>query len=343
MPKLMEKMTKTNEQVRLINKPLVVALVYDGLCTFEFGIVAEVFGLSRPELGRDLYSFKSVSLEGNKISASGGLTVQATGNLADFEKADIIVVPGWRGKDEIVPKCICDKLRAAHARGAKILSICSGVYVLAAAGLLDNRCATTHWQYVEDLQTRYPKINVRTNDLYVDEGDILTSAGSSAGIDVCLHIVKGDYGAKIANSVARRLVMHTHRRGGQAQFIEQPMPQAPNSHRLSEFIETVRNRLADVPDITTMAVLAGMSIRTFQRRFLAFTGIPAMQWLIQERISRSCLLLETTNLSIESISYEVGFGNAETMRYHFRQVIEVTPLAYRKRFSVSIKKNARIC
>ena len=325
MPNLPEKMTKSRI-------PQVVALVYDGLCTFEFGIVSEVFGLPRPELGGDLYRFTSVAAEKAPIRAAGGLVVTATGGREDLEAADIVVVPGWRGKDEPVPSCLLEDIRSAHDRGARLLSICSGVFVLAAAGVLVGRSATTHWRYAADLAERFPDVTVQADNLYVEDGSIITSAGSSAGIDACLHIVRQDYGAKIANSVARRLVMHSHRQGGQAQFIEQPLPKEGGQHRLSILIDEVRADLAQPHKIASMAQQAGMSPRTFQRRFLGFTGLPAMQWLTQERISRSCLLLETTDLSVESISQDVGLGNSEALRYHFRKQLGVSPLDYRKRF-----------
>ncbi len=326
-------MTKSRSAGSTENRPRVVALIYDGLCTFEYGIVAEVFGLSRPEIGRDLYRFSSVALEDGPIRAAGGLVVAATGAHQDLETADTVVIPGWRGKDEAVPDRICEALRAAHRRGARLVTICSGVYVLAAAGLLANRRVTTHWRYSDDFQAKYPEVTVQANKLYVDEGSIITSAGSSAGIDACLHIVRSDHGATIANSVARRLVMHAHRQGDQTQFIEQPLPRSGGTHRLSRMMDDIRATLAEPHRISSMAQLAGMSARTFQRRFQALTGIPAMQWLIRERVSRACVLLETTDLPFDSISHETGFGNAETMRYHFRQVLSVSPVEYRKRFS----------
>lgn len=326
-------MTKTDNIGGARHRPHVVAVVYDGLCSFEYGIVTEVFGLPRPELGGDLYHFSSVALEDQPIRAAGGLMINASGTLEDFDNADTIVIPGWRGKDELVPAGISQKIRSAHARGARILSICSGIYVLASAGLLQGRCVTTHWRYVDDLKSRFPEVLVEANQLYVDEGDIITSAGSSAGIDACLHVLRKDYGAKVANSVARRLVMHPHRQGGQAQFIEQPFPKNDSSGRLSQFMNSIRTNLARPHNITSLAKLAGMSSRTFQRRFFALTGMPAIQWLIHERISQACLLLETTDLSTDSISYSVGFRNTETMRYHFRQILSVTPLQHRKRFT----------
>ncbi|MFK7855661.1 MAG: transcriptional regulator FtrA [Granulosicoccus sp.] len=310
----------------------VVALIYDGLCTFEYGIVAEVFGLYRPELGGHLYRFSSVAVEPQPVRAAGGLMVSASGTQQDLNQADTIIVPGWRGKDEPVPETLTDSIIAAHQRGARLLSICSGIYVLAAAGLLTNRAATTHWRYREDFSAKHPEVNIDENALYIEDGAIVTSAGSSAGIDACLHIVRTDYGAKIANTVAKRLVMHAHRDGGQSQFIEQPLPKPGPANKLARVIDEVRSKLADTHKISSMAEIAGMSSRTFQRRFLAYTGMPAMQWLSKERIQQSCFMLETTDTSIDEISQSVGFGNAEAMRYHFRQSLDISPIDYRRRF-----------
>lgn len=315
-------------------KPIsVVALMYDQLCTFEYGIAAEVFGLPRPELGRQLYSFTSVALEKKSMTAAGGIQFIASGKIADLHQAHTVVIPGWRGADKPVSKLICSELREAHSRGARILSICSGVYVLAAADLLNNKTVTTHWRYAQDFKQRYPMVTVKENELYVDDGRIVTSAGSSAGIDACLHIVRSDYGTSIANIVARRLVMHSHRQGNQAQFIEHPVPKSGESERLASMMEAVRNNLADSHSLSSMAAATGMSSRTFQRHFTHFTGVPAKQWLTNQRVARSCELLETTNLSIDRISHAVGFASSESMRYHFRQVVELSPNQYRMRFA----------
>ncbi len=316
----------------------VAILVYDGLCTFEYGIVVEVFGLYRPEVGGYLYEVSSVAVEKKPLRAAGGLMVTATGTLGDLESADIIVVPGWRGKDAEVPIHICRALRTAHERGARIMSICSGIYVIAAAGLLANRRATTHWRYAEDFSAKYPDVEVLLNALYVDEGDIITSAGSSAGIDACIHLVRSDFGSTIANAVARRLVMHAHRQGGQAQFIERPVPKEGGTDRLSEMMDKVRSNIADDHHISSLATLAGMSSRTLQRRFQAFAGIPIMQWLTRERLSHACLLLESTDMSVDRVSQLVGFGTAESLRYHFRKNLRVSPMHYRKRFSQGVSE-----
>jgi AraC family transcriptional regulator, transcriptional activator FtrA len=318
----------TNQTIR----QKVAILTYDGLCTFEYGIVSEVFGLYRAELGGYLYDVSSVSLEQEPLRAAGGLSFTVSGGQDDLEAADTIVVPGWRGKDEPVPEAMCSAIRNAHERGARLVSVCSGIYVLAAAGLLSNRRATTHWRYAEDFGMKFPDVQLLPNELYVDEGDIITSAGSSAGIDACLHIVRCDYGPKVANTVARRLVMHAHRQGGQTQFIEQPMPKSSGDNRLSGLIDTIRSAISESHSVSSMANLAGMSERTFQRRFQALMGVPVVQWLTQERVARSCFLLETTDSSLDQISEASGFGTAEAMRYHFRKALMVSPTDYRNRF-----------
>lgn len=324
---------KTRQLSAAKSEPLTVAaLVYDGLCTFEYGIVAEVFGLKRPELDRELYRFSSVAFQGGTLSAAGGLMVKATGTAKDWRNAHTIVIPGWYDKDEPVPETILKPLRQAHKRGARILSICSGGYVLAAAGLLEQRRATTHWQYANDFQSRYPNIIVEKNHLYIDEHNVVTSAGSSAGLDACLHIVRTDYGAKIANLVARRLVMHSHRQGNQAQFIETPAGKSGSDLRLSALMQTVRSSLSENHTIDSMAAQASMSTRTFQRRFLAHTGTSVMTWLTQEKLNRACQLLESTDSSIEHISNTTGFASVNALRYHFKQTIETSPAEYRKRF-----------
>ena len=307
-----------------------VALVYDGLCTFEFGIVSEVFGLRRPELEQELYSFASVSIDAKTLTAQGGLEFTATGTRDDLEKAHTIVIPGWRGKDSVVPEAMCKQLQAAHERGARLLSICSGCYVLAAAGLLAKKSATTHWQYIDDFQAKYPDIDVQENKLYIDDGGIITSAGSSAGLDACLHVVRCDYGITIANKVARRLVMHSHRHGAHAQLIERPMPDSETDKIFADLLVELRSNLSNQYHIAALAKRMGMSSRSFQRRFLAFTGIPVMQWLVQERLNMVCELLESSTLSIETISQQTGFGSAETLRYHFKHVLQSSPTAYRK-------------
>jgi AraC family transcriptional activator FtrA len=218
----------------------VVALVYDGLCTFEYGIAVEMFGLSRPEF-EHWYSFASCAVERGPLHAAGGIRVQAAGGLELLAQADTVIVPGWRGVGAMPPPGLLDALRAAHKRGARLLSFCSGVFVLAAAGVLDGRAATTHWRYAQALAERHPRIRIEPDVLYVDAGNVLTSAGSAAAIDLSLHLIRRDYGPRIANQVARRAVVPTHRDGGQAQFIPAPLPEQGTA--LGKLLEWMRNHL----------------------------------------------------------------------------------------------------
>lgn len=316
-----------------MNNPLVVVLAYDGLCTFEFGIAVEIFALPRPEMGEEWYRFAVAGVDPGELRATGGFRLVVDGGLELLSEAGTIIVPGWRGADVPVPAALCEQLVAAHRRGARILSICSGVFVLAAAGLLDNRQATTHWRYTDLLQQRYPAIMVTPDVLYIDNGDVLTSAGSAAGIDLCLHLVRRDYGSVAANRVARRLVVSPHRDGGQAQFIQQAVPVAYEGHRLGALFDYLHARLAEPHTVESLAKFVGMSPRTFLRRFNATTGKTPAQWLLHARLSRSQDLLENSQLSIERIAEEVGFGSVATMRHHFKNQLSTTPAAYRRGFA----------
>jgi len=311
----------------------VAALVYDGLGTFEFAIVGEVFGLPRPEVRVPWYEFSACSLEGRPARATGGVRLFATPGLAPLRRAGTIVVPGWRSPAEAPPRALLDALRGAHRRGARLVSICSGVFVLAATGLLDGRRATTHWRYLDELRARHPRIQVEEDVLYVDEGDILTSAGSAAGIDLCLHLVRRDYGAEIANQVARRMVVPPHREGGQAQYVREPVPSAPATG-LAPVMEWAVARLRASLTVSDLARRANMSPRTFARRFVGETGTTPHRWLTRQRLLAAQRRLETTVDGIDQVAEAAGFDSAETLRYHFRQAFGTTPTAYRMRFSV---------
>ena len=327
----------THRTARKARNPLVIALVYDGLCTFEFSCVAEVFGLSRPELGPDWYRFETCSLKGASVSSQYGMRMKAANGLDRLAAAGTIVIPGWTGIDVPVPHAILEALQRAHAQGARLLSICSGAFVLAATGLLDGRQATTHWRYAESLQRRFPKIGVDANVLYVDEGSILTSAGSAAGLDLCLHLVRRDYGSKIANQVARRLVIPPHREGGQAQFLDRPVEDgalgAERRGSLSVLLDKIRKRPSERWHIAELARLAAMSRRTFMRRFRAATGFSPADWVTRARVDAARELLENTELSIDQIAGHCGLGTPTTLRHHFRRKVGLSPTQYRKRFS----------
>jgi AraC family transcriptional activator FtrA len=258
---------------------LVVALAYDGLCTFEFGVAVEIFGLERPEMGDNWYSFRVAAADAVPMRAMGGIRVSVDGGLSLLERAGTIIVPGWRGADQPVPPSLVRALRRAHAKGARLLSFCSGVFVLAATGLLDGKRATTHWRYSDRLAKAYPHIGVVADVLYVDEGSLLTAAGTAAGIDLSLHLIRRDWGTAAANSVARRLVVPPHRDGGQAQFIDAPVPAAREGGRLGQVLDRLRAEPARDASIAALAREAGMSRRTFLRRFEAGTGRrPAYGW-----------------------------------------------------------------
>lgn len=309
----------------------VVALAYDGLCTFEFGVAVELFGLPRPEMGPDWYAFATAAVEPGPLRGLGGVQVVADGGLELVERAGTIIAPGWRGADRPVPQPLVEALRAAHANGARVMSICSGVFVLAAAGLLAGRRATTHWRHVDTLRALHPDIEVLPDVLYVDEGDVMTSAGSAAGLDLGLHLVRRDFGPEAANTVARRLVIPPHRDGGQAQFIQRPVPTAHEASRLSPILDRLRADLAREHTVKALADAAGMSPRTFLRRFEAATGMTPARWLLAERLARARDLLETTPAGVERIAQAVGFG-AAALRHHFRKTLATTPQAYRARF-----------
>ncbi|HKT63286.1 transcriptional regulator FtrA [Burkholderia sp. 22313] len=309
---------------------LVVALAYDRLCTFEFGCVVELFALERPELGVDWYRFAVCASEPGPVRAAGGITVAAPYRLATLDRADTIVIPGWRDPDELPPEPLLKKLRAAHRRGARLCSICSGVFVLAAAGVLDGLTVTTHWRYAERLQARYPALRVNPDALYVDEGQIVTSAGSAAGLDMLLHLVRRDHGGAIANRVAQRLVLPPHRDGGQAQFV--PRPVAPGGgDRLAKLIDWMRAHAAEPHTLASLAAQAAMSTRTLQRQFADAAGMSPLAWLIRERVNVAKDMLEThPALSLAQIAARSGFGSEESLRRHFRRVAKTSPAAYRR-------------
>jgi len=334
---LIDQIVPTNRTARKARNPLVVVLVYDGLCAFEFSCAAEVFALPRPELGPGWYRFETCSLKGASVSSQYGMRMKATNGLERLDAAGTIVIPGWTGIDVPVPRAILEALRRAHSRGARILSICSGAFVLAATGLLDGKQATTHWRYAEALQRRFPKVVVDANVLYVDAGSVLTSAGSAAGLDLCLHLVRRDYGSKIANQVARRLVIPPHREGGQSQFLERPVEDrargAEQRDSLSVLLDKIRKRPGERWHIAELARLAAMSKRTFMRRFRAATGYSPADWVTRARVDAARELLENTALSIERVAASCGLGTPTTLRHHFRKKVGLTPRQYRKGFS----------
>jgi len=309
---------------------LVAALAYDNLCTFEFGISAEIFGLPRPEMGDGWYRFIACS-ERNPLRALGGISVQTEHGLEQLLNAETIIIPGWRADNPTPSGPLRDILIEAHRRSIRLVTLCSGVFLLAVIGLLDGRKATTHWRYFDRLRADFPTIEVVPDVLYVDNGDILTAAGSAAGIDLLLHIVRKDFGADAANSVARRLVMPPHRDGGQAQYIERPVPTQPNG-KLAPLLDTIRLEPARNWTVPLMAEQAAMSERTFIRRFRELTGLPPGEWLLSIRVDAARVALESNQSTVERVAEGAGFRSAATLRHHFKRQIGIAPTAYRQRF-----------
>lgn len=313
----------------------VVAVACDGLCAFEFGIAAELFGLPRPELGVDRYDFETVSIDAGPLATLGGATLVAPVDLDRVASAGTVVLPGWRDVEERPPERLLAALRTAQAGGARLLSICSGVFVLAATGLLDGRAATMHWRYTTRLRAMFPAIDVRENVLYVDAGELLSSAGSAAGLDLGLHLIRRDHGAAVAGRVAQRLVVPPHRDGGQAQLVETPV-QATPSRSLAATLDRALARLHRPLAVADLARHAALAPRSFARRFSAEVGVPPGRWLIRQRVLLARRLLETGDAKVETVAERAGFGTAAALRHHFGRETGTTPRRYR----ASVKRSS---
>jgi AraC family transcriptional activator FtrA len=309
----------------------VSVLAFDGMAPFELGSVVEVFGLPRPELDIPWYDLRVCSLERGPMRAVGGFTMAAEHGLDAFASADTVMVVAVPDVRRDPPPEVVAALREAHARGARVVSICSGAFALAAAGLLDGREATTHWRYADLLRRRFPDVRVTPDVLYVDGDDVLTGAGSAAGLDMCLHLVRKDHGARVANMVARRLVVPPHREGGQAQFIRRPVP-AGGLPSTAAARAWALDRLDRPLALRELAARESMSVRTFTRRFREEMGISPGQWLTQQRVERTRHLLETTDLTVDRIAELTGFGTAASLRQRLRETLGVSPSAYRRTF-----------
>ena len=309
----------------------VAALTFDGLAPFELGIVVEVFGLERPELDVDPYELVVCARRPGVLAVVGGVALHVEHGLEALATADTVVVPAWPRLEERVPAEVVAAVRAAHDRGARVVSICSGVFVLAAAGLLDGRRAATHWRHAAALRRRHPRVEVDERVLYVDHGRVLTSAGSAAGIDLCLHLVRRDHGTAVANQVARRLVVPPHRDGDQSQFIERPVP-APGDDRLGRALAWAREHLTEAT-VAGLARRAYMSPRTLARHVRGATGLSPQAWLHRERVRAAVELLEGSDAPLERVAWAVGFASAASLRKAFARELGVSPSAYRRAFS----------
>lgn len=310
----------------------VAAVVANRLSPFEFSVACEIFGIDRSHLGVPWYRFVVCAADPSPVTTIlPGVTVSTPFGLGPLRTADTIVVPVCDAREEPSPELVA-ALRRAHARGARVLSLCTGAFVLAAAGLLDGRPATTHWHHAAELQERYPSVAVDPRVLYVDDGDILTSAGSAASIDLCLHIVRKDFGAEIANEVARGVVVPPHRDGGQAQYVNRPLPVRAGDDQLSETLTWMAENLDGDLAVETLARRAAMSVRSFARRFAATTGTTPHQWVLNQRVLLAQRLLEATDLPVEVVARRCGMGTAAGLRQQFQRTVGTSPAAYRRTF-----------
>ncbi|TFV60022.1 helix-turn-helix domain-containing protein [Mycobacterium sp. PS03-16] len=310
----------------------VSAMMMDGLAVFEFGVICEVFGIDRSTDGVPNFDFKVCGpVAGKSVQTTVGALITPSCDFAELVHADLVAVPAISAGANGYPAEALDALRTAAANGAIILSVCSGAFVLGAAGLLDGRPCTTHWMHAEELARMYPTARVDRNVLFVDDGNLITSAGTAAGIDACLHLVRRELGSEVTNTIARRMVVPPQRDGGQRQYIEQPIP-VRCSERFAPQLDWIMANLEKPHTVTTLARRANMSARTFARRFVEETGTTPMQWVTDQRVLYARRMLEESDLDIDRIAERSGFGTATLLRHHFRRVIGVTPSDYRRRF-----------
>lgn len=312
----------------------VAVVAFDGILPFHLSVPCAVFQSSPPE-GVLPFRLRVCSMDGTPIRTAAGFAIDTPHGLEELARADVIVVPSWRDPDETPPDALLRRLRQASARGKRIVGLCLGAYVLAHAGLLDGRRATTHWGWAAQLARQFPDVTVDADVLYVDEGAVVTSAGAAAGIDCCLHLVRQMLGSEAANRIARRLVVPPFRRGGQAQFIEQPVPEAPADRRMARLLENVQRHLDHEHTLDGVARKAAMSRRSFTRHFRQLTGSSFGDWLLSQRLAEAQRLLETTQLPLDRIAAAIGLGSPVTLRQHFQRAYRTSPANYRRTFCAS--------
>ncbi|MFF8912060.1 helix-turn-helix domain-containing protein [Streptomyces sp. NPDC015032] len=310
-------------------REVVAVLLFSGGPIFESSIPLSVFGIDRQDAGVPRYRLLVCGGEEGPLRTTGGLEFTTPYGLEAISRAGTVVVPAWRSITSPPPAEALDALRRAHEEGARIVGLCTGAFVLAAAGLLDSRPATTHWMYAPTLAKRYPSVHVDPRELFVDDGDVLTSAGTAAGIDLCLHIVRTDHGTEAAGALARRLVVPSRRSGGQERYLDRSLPEEIGSDPLAEVVAWALEHLHEQFDVETLAARAYMSRRTFDRRFRSLTGSAPLQWLITQRVLQAQRLLETSEYSVDEVAGRCGFRSPVALRGHFRRQLGSSPAAYR--------------
>jgi transcriptional regulator GlxA family with amidase domain len=311
---------------------IVAVVAFDRISPFHLSVPCVVFGEDRSGGGLPEFDFRVCAAETGALTTTAGFSIAVTHGLETLADAHTIIVPSWRDPGEAPPAALLDALRAAHARGAQLVGLCLGAFVLAAAGILEGRPASTHWAWADDFARRYPRVRLDPDVLYVDDGNVMTSAGTAAGLDCCLHVLRKMCGAQVANYVARRLVVPPHRQGGQAQFVQQPMPPNLRGDRLSGLLDWVSGNLDMPHTLDTLAGRALMSRRTFTRRFRLATGTTVGAWLLAQRLARAQQLLESSDASVEAIAGIAGFGSTASLRQHFADAFRTSPSAWRREF-----------
>jgi AraC family transcriptional regulator, transcriptional activator FtrA len=311
----------------------IVAVVVPGMSPLEIAVAAEFLGVERPELGHRWYRFTICTPEPGPVGLEGGMNLYVEHGLEWLRRADTVIVPGWAGRGRASNPAVIAALAEADRRGARMVSFCTGAFALAEAGVLTGRRATTHWSAADDLAHRYPEVTVDPDVLYIEDGDVLTSAGSAASIDCALALVRQDFGAEVANDLARDLVVAPHRQGGQAQFVAAPVPLDCGADPLAAVLDWAVEHLDEQLTITDLAARANLSPRQFSRRFRQVAGATPHQWLIDQRILLARRLLESTDLSIDRVADQAGFGSSAAMRLHFQRAVRTSPVSYRRVFS----------
>jgi transcriptional regulator GlxA family with amidase domain len=309
----------------------VAVIALDRVAPFELGVVCEVFGTDRGADGFPVYEFNVCTVDGRPVRTYAGFDLVPHADLGPVDSADLVAVPAYAIRNQ-APPAVLDALRRAADRGARLLSVCSGAFLLGEAGLLDGRRCTTHWRYADELADRFPLAKVECNSLYVTDGNVLTGAGTAAAIDACLHLIRQEHGSALATKLARRMVVPPHRDGGQAQYVEAPIPRSPEAPTLEPVLSWLIGNLDRQVPVDELAGLAHMAPRTFARRFKAETGTTPHDWITNQRVLLARRLLEETPLSVETIAVRAGFGDAAGMRHHFTRRVGATPQAYRTTF-----------
>ncbi|HHW2447341.1 TPA: GlxA family transcriptional regulator [Pseudomonas aeruginosa] len=316
-----------------MSRQSVAVVAFDRISPFHLSVPCLVFGQECYDPCAQAFDLRVCAAEPGRLRTTVGFTIEAEAGLEALAEAQTVIVPSWRDPHERPPQALLDALIAARARGAQLVGLCLGAFVLAEAGLLDGRRATTHWMWAEDFAGRFPAVRVEPDVLYIEDDGLLTSAGTVAGIDCCLHLVRQRLGAQTTNHLARRLVVAPHRQGGQAQFIEQPLPDSAQDGRLGELLVWLRQNLDQAHSLDSLAQRVLMSRRTFTRHFRQLTGTTVSQWLQAERLALAQRLLETTEHSVQAIAGLAGFGSAVSLRQQFSATFGLPPLGYRRAFA----------